>query len=31
MMRLVFFHAEYCHGFCDGNARATVEEYQGVS
>ena len=32
-MPFVFSHVEYCdmhsvYGFCDGNARATVEEYQ---
>ena len=32
-MPLVFSHVEYCdmhfvYGFCDGNARAAVEEYQ---
>ena len=32
-MPFVFFHVEYCdmhfvYGFCNGNARAAVEEYQ---
>ena len=32
-MPFVFTHVEYCdmhfvYGFCDGNARAAVEEYQ---
>jgi len=32
-MPFVFLHVEYCdmhfvYGFCDGNARAAVEEYQ---
>jgi len=32
-MPFVFFHVEYCdmhfvYGFCDGNARAAVQEYQ---
>jgi len=32
-MPVVFSHVEYCdmdfvYGFCDGNARAAVEEYQ---
>ena len=32
-MLFVFSHVEYCdmhfvYGFCDGNARAAVEEYQ---
>ena len=32
-MPFVFSHVEYCdihlvHGFCDGNARAAVDEYQ---
>ena len=32
-MPFVFSHVEYCdmhfvYGFCDGNARAAVEEYQ---
>jgi len=32
-MRFVFSHVEYCdmnfvYGFCSGNARAAVEEYQ---
>ena len=32
-MPFVFSHVEYCdmhfvYGFCDGNAHATVEEYQ---
>ena len=32
-MPFVFSHVEYCdmhfvHGYCDGNARAAVEEYQ---
>ena len=32
-MPFVFSHAEYCdmhfvRGFCDGNARAAVDEYQ---
>ena len=32
-MPFVFFHVEYCcmhfvYGFCDGNARSAVEEYQ---
>jgi len=34
-MHFVFSHMEYCdmhfvYGFCDGNARAAVEEYKGV-
>ena len=34
-MPFVFSHVEYCdmhfvYGFCNGNARAAVEEYQGV-
>jgi len=34
-MPFVFSHVEYCdmhfmYGFCDDNARAAVQEYQGV-
>jgi len=34
-MPFMFSHVEYCdmhfvYGFCNGNARAAVEEYQGV-
>ena len=34
-MPFVFSHVEYCdmhfvYGFCDGNARAAVEEYQRI-
>jgi hypothetical protein len=35
-MPFVFSHVEYCdmhfvYGFCDGSARAAVEEYQRLS